>query len=101
MAHINHFLHADFQAQDAINIFAKNGSRQRLAPAQTFLAQGPHCGEACFTPFSEPPLCVADTGDICQERTVAAAVMLPAQGLLLVRPGNPAIHRTQHFSFSD
>ncbi|SQI22561.1 Uncharacterised protein [Salmonella enterica subsp. arizonae] len=42
----------------------------------------------------------ADNGDIRRERTVAAAVMLPAQGIMLVRPGNPAANRTQYFPFS-
>lgn len=100
-SHTNHFLHQDFLADDAINIFAKNSSLQRLAKAREFLAFGSHTGEECFMPFSEAPLCVADNGDIRRERTVAAAVMLPEQGIMLVRPGNPAVNQTQCFSFSD
>ncbi|MFI8417124.1 C45 family autoproteolytic acyltransferase/hydrolase [Serratia sp. NPDC078593] len=99
--HTNHFLHPDFQRDDGINIFAKNSSMQRLAKAQDFLAAGPHQGEACFTLFSSPPVCVADNGDIRRERTVAGVVMLPEQGRLLVRPGNPSVNASQYFSFSD
>lgn len=99
--HTNHFLHPDFQPDDAINIFARNSSIQRMNKAEAFLASGPHDAEACFSLFSTAPICVVDNGDIRRERTVAAAIMLPEQGRLLLRPGNPAINATQSFSLSD
>ncbi|WP_411753626.1 C45 family autoproteolytic acyltransferase/hydolase [Serratia sp. (in: enterobacteria)] len=99
--HTNHFLHQDFQTDDALNIFARNSSVQRLSKAEAFLASGPHDAEACFSLFSAAPVCVANNGDIRRERTVAAAIMLPKQGRLLLRPGNPAVNKTQTFSLSD
>ena len=47
--------------------------------------------------LSRPPICVADTGDIRRERTVAAVVMLPDRGELHIRPGDPSRSTTQSF----
>jgi isopenicillin-N N-acyltransferase-like protein len=42
-------------------------------------------------------ICAGDTGDIRRERTVAAVVMVPDQGELHVRPGDPSRSRTATF----
>lgn len=98
VAHTNHFLHADFISQDAINIFAKNSSHLRLSQTQAFLQRETIEPEMCFELFSVPPVCVADNGDIRRERTVAAVVLLPQQGMMMLRPGNPSLSKTQCFS---
>lgn len=97
-AHTNHFLHADFIPQDAINIFAGNSSRLRLEQTRAFLQQPLIRPETCFDLFSTPPVCVADSGDIRRERTVAAVVLLPRQRSMLLRAGNPAFSATHSFS---
>ncbi|MGH3406778.1 MAG: hypothetical protein ACRDRJ_30385, partial [Streptosporangiaceae bacterium] len=53
--------------------------------------------EQHFARLSRPPICVADTGDIRRERTVAAVVMLPDRGELHIRPGDPSRSATQSF----
>jgi len=95
--HTNHFLHDEFIPQDAINIFAKNSSLLRLEQTKAFLQRPSFKPEDCFDLFSTPPVCVADSGDIRRERTVAAVVLLPKQGTLLLRTGNPSLSTTQSF----
>ncbi|MCX8957647.1 C45 family autoproteolytic acyltransferase/hydolase [Erwinia psidii] len=97
-AHTNHFLHGDFVRQDAINIFSGNGSRRRLEQTNAFLQQSTIRPDMCFELFSTPPVCVADSGDIRRERTVAAVVLLPQQGIMQLRAGNPAHSATHSFS---
>ncbi|MDE9565812.1 hypothetical protein KKI93_17555 [Xenorhabdus bovienii] len=97
-AHTNHFLHPDFASHDQINIFAKNSSRQRLEKTRELLQQEHIDSDDCFSLFTTPPVCVADNGDIRRERTVAAVVILPEEGKMLLRPGNPALSTTQSFS---
>ena len=90
-AHTNHFLHPDFTSRDELNVFARNSSRLRLKAADAGLADlGQATAEEHFALLSQAPVCVADTGDIRRERTVAAVVALPAQGELHVRPGDPS-----------
>ncbi|OSM94732.1 C45 family autoproteolytic acyltransferase/hydolase [Lonsdalea populi] len=96
-AHTNHFLYDDFIPQDAINIFARNSSRLRLEQTRAFLQQPAIRPESCFDLFSTPPVCVADSGDIRRERTVAAVVLLPQQGTMLLRAGNPSLSATHSF----
>jgi isopenicillin-N N-acyltransferase like protein len=100
--HTNHLLHPDLASRDALNVFARNSSGRRLAAGQAGLA-GLAVGdsgadvEQHFELLSRPPVCVADTGDIRRERTVAAVVLLPARGELHVRPGNPSLSATEFF----
>ncbi len=98
-AHTNHFLHPDFAPHDELNIFARNSSLQRLkACVAGIAALPPDAGaEDHFALMSVPPICVADTGDIRRERTVAAVVMLPDRGELHVRPGDPSLSATRTF----
>jgi len=98
--HTNHFLHPDFAAADEINVFARNSSLRRLRAAETGLAglSPAATAEDHFALLSSPPICVPDDGDIRRERTVAAAVVLPARGELHLRPGNPAHARTEVFA---
>jgi Acyl-coenzyme A:6-aminopenicillanic acid acyl-transferase len=98
LAHTNHFLHPDFTPRDELNVFARNSSRLRLKAADAGLADlGPATAEEHFALLSQAPVCVADAGDIRRERTVAAVVMLPVQGELHVRPGDPSRSATQVF----
>jgi isopenicillin-N N-acyltransferase-like protein len=87
--HTNHFLQPDFAARDELNPFALNSSRQRLDAARQRLATLPEAspGEAHFALLSQPPICVADRGDIRAERTVATVVMYPERGEFHLRPG--------------
>lgn len=97
-AHTNHFLHADFIPQDEINIFARNSSQLRLDQTREFLQQPAIRPDMCFDLFSTPPVCVAGSGDIRRERTVAAVVLQPLQGTMLLRTGNPSLSDTLFFS---
>jgi isopenicillin-N N-acyltransferase like protein len=98
-AHTNHYLHADLVAGDELNVFARNSSKLRLKTVRAGLATlPPDAGvEDHFAILSAPPICVADTGDIRRERTVAAVVMVPGRGELHVRPGDPTRSATQSF----
>jgi hypothetical protein len=101
--HTNHLLHPDLADRDALNVFARNSSQRRLTACQAGLAEFAMAGtgvdvERHFALLSRPPICVADTGDIRRERTVAAVVMLPARGELHVRPGDPSRSATESFA---
>ncbi|CAM5560318.1 hypothetical protein SALBM311S_03606 [Streptomyces alboniger] len=100
VAHTNHFLHPDFVPGDEINVFARNSSVRRLKTATAGLGElRPDAGpEEHFALLSQTPIRVPDRGDIRAERTVAAVVLLPDRGELHVRPGDPALSRTQVFS---
>ena len=50
-----------------------------------------------FAELARAPVCVADTGDIRRERTVAAVVLLPEEGAMHIRPGDPSASSTQAF----
>lgn len=97
--HTNHFLHADFQSRDELNVFARNSSLLRFKACTTGIAElSPDAGaEDHFALLSAPPIRVDDTGDIRRERTVAAVVMLPGRGELHVRPGDPSRAATRSF----
>lgn len=99
VAHTNHFLVAAFAQRDELNVFARNSSVRRLESARAGLAQLPEDAEVerHFELLSAAPICVADTGDIRRERTVAAVVMLPDRGELHIRPGDPSRHATESF----
>jgi isopenicillin-N N-acyltransferase-like protein len=100
--HTNHFLHPGFAARDELNIFARNSSQLRLTAGQerlTGLPAGGADAEDHFALLAQPPVCVASTGDIRRERTVAAVVLLPVAGQLHVRPGDPSRSATTSFSF--
>lgn len=98
--HTNHFLHPDFAARDELNVFARNSSVLRLKACQAglaALAPDPSV-EDHFSVLTDAPICVADTGDLRRERTVAAVVMLPGRAQLHVRPGDPSQSDTQSFT---
>jgi isopenicillin-N N-acyltransferase-like protein len=100
--HTNHYLHPDFAAGDLLNVFARNSSVLRLKACDAGLAgiaqAGGHADiEEHFAMLAQPPICVADAGDIRREKTVAAVVLLPDRGELHVRPGDPARSSTQAF----
>lgn len=99
LTHTNHFLHPDFVSSDELNIFARNSSLNRLAAIRTGLARltGDAEPEQHFGLLSQPPVCVPDSGDIRRERSVAAVVMLPAEGELHLRPGDPSRATTRVF----
>jgi hypothetical protein len=98
--HTNHFLHPDLAARDELNVFARNSSLLRLKACRAGLAELPPDAdvEDHFAILSAPPICVADTGDIRRERTVAAVVMVPERGELHVRPGDPSRSATESFT---
>jgi hypothetical protein len=103
--HTNHFLHPDFVDRDALNVFARNSSILRLKAGEAGLAGLTESAagadvEEHFALLAQPPICVADAGDIRRERTVAAVVLLPDRGEMHVRPGDPSRSDTQVFRFS-
>lgn len=97
--HTNHFLDAGFARRDELNVFARNSSLLRLKAARAGLEQlvDDAGAEQHFELLSAAPICVADTGDIRRECTVAAVVMLPDRGELHIRPGDPSQHPTETF----
>src|SRR5262249_3923468 len=76
--HTNHYLHPAFTTADELNIFARNSSVHRLKACESALADADSGAgvEEHLWLLSQPTICVADTGDIRRERTVAAVVML-------------------------
>jgi predicted choloylglycine hydrolase len=101
LIHTNHFLHPDFTSHDQLNVFARNSSLLRLKAAAAGLADFTHASvEEHFALLSQPPICVADTGDIRRERTVAAVVLLPGRRELHLRPGDPSASSTQIFQLT-
>ncbi|WP_055589250.1 C45 family autoproteolytic acyltransferase/hydolase [Streptacidiphilus griseoplanus] len=98
--HTNHYLHPELAPSDELNVFARTSSLRRLGACEAGLAALPAAAgpEECFGLLSAPPVCVPDEGDIRRERTVAAAVMLPARRELHLRPGNPAHSGTLVFT---
>ncbi len=105
LVHTNHFLHPDFAKLDELNIFARNSSLLRMKAAASGLAA---FGETVtgagveehFALLGQPTICVAGTGDIRRERTVAAVVMLPGSRELHLRPGDPSASSTQSFGLA-
>jgi hypothetical protein len=102
LVHTNHFLHPDFVPHDELNVFARNSSLLRLKACQAALPSlsADASPEEHFALMSAAPICVADTGDVRRERTVAAVVMRPEHGELHVRPGDPSRSVTQSFSLA-
>lgn len=102
LIHTNHFLHPDFTSHDELNVFARNSSLLRLKAAASGLAAFAEAGagagvEEHFALLSQPTICVAGTGDVRRERTVAAVVLLPGHNELHLRPGDPSASSTQTF----
>jgi hypothetical protein len=96
--HTNHFLHPDFTGRDELNVFARNSSLLRMKAAASGLAAlGSGDVEEHFGLLCQPTICVAGTGDIRRERTVAAVVMVPDRRELHLRPGDPTASTTQSF----
>jgi isopenicillin-N N-acyltransferase-like protein len=103
VAHANHYLDPEFARRDELNVFARNSSLLRLKACEDWLARLEDTGtgaevEDHFAWLARSPVCVADTGDIRRERTVAAVVLLAEAGALYIRPGNPSASSTQAFS---
>lgn len=86
--HTNHFQSEDFAKHDELNIFARNSSHRRLSACQERLAALPPGAAPAkhFALLADPPVHVAGSGDIRQDRTVATVVMVPGRGELHVRP---------------
>jgi len=107
LVHTNHFLHPDFARRDQLNVFARNSSLLRLKAAVAGLAAFSGAGrpgravDEHFGLLSQPPICVPGVGDIRRERTVAAVVLLPGQGELHLRPGDPSASPTDVFRLAD
>ncbi len=100
LAHANHFLDPDFATEDEINVFARNSSLARLRACEDWLAKAPRTLDerAVFDLLSRPPICVPGSDDIRREKTVAAVVMRPTEGVLSLRPGDPSTSRERTFS---
>jgi Acyl-coenzyme A:6-aminopenicillanic acid acyl-transferase len=99
--HTNHFLHPDFTSVDELNVFARNSSLLRLKACEAGLdaiAESGATVEEHFALLSQPGICVAGTGDIRREKTVAAVVLLPGRGELHLRPGDPSRSVTRSFA---
>ncbi|MFD0305214.1 C45 family autoproteolytic acyltransferase/hydolase [Streptomyces sp. NPDC127119] len=98
--HTNHFLAPDFTSRDELNVFARNSSLRRFQAAEAGLRDLPADADPDehFAVLSQPPICVADDGDIRRERTVAAVVLDTKNRALHLRPGDPRLSRTRSFA---
>ncbi|MFI1568689.1 C45 family autoproteolytic acyltransferase/hydrolase [Streptomyces sp. NPDC020490] len=98
--HTNHFLAPDFTSRDELNVFARNSSLRRLRMAESGLRALPEDADPDehFAVLSQPPICVADDGDIRRERTVAVVVLDTKNGVLHLRPGDPRLSKTRSFT---
>jgi isopenicillin-N N-acyltransferase-like protein len=99
LVHTNHFLSEEFVPMDQMNPFSRNSSVRRLDACVAQLdGLGSHAGpEDYMDLMSQEPIFVPDTGNIAREKTVGAVVLLPREGTLHVRRGNPALARTEVF----
>lgn len=102
LVHTNHFLSEEFVAMDQMNPFSRNSSVRRLqACVEQLDCLGSHKGpEDYMALLCQEPICVPDTGNISREKTVGAVVLLPKDGTLHLRRGNPALARTEQFSLA-
>ncbi|TQE38238.1 peptidase C45 [Streptomyces ipomoeae] len=98
--HTNHFLAPDFTTRDELNVFARNSSLRRLRAAEAGLLTLPTDADPDehFALLSQPPIRVADDGDIRRERTVAAVVLDTKNRTLHLRPGDPRLSTTRSFT---
>jgi isopenicillin-N N-acyltransferase-like protein len=102
LIHTNHFLNAEFAAADAINPFSRNSSIKRFAACRERLGKiadgsGP---EDIMEIFCQAPIRVEANDDCRRERTVGAVVMMPREGLMHVRCGDPARASSQTFKLN-
>ena len=99
LVHTNHFLSEGFAAEDALNPFSRNSSVLRLKACRDLLCQLPEPAGAddIMNIFCHEPIRVKANGDCRRERTVGAVVMLPRDGRMHVRCGDPALAATQVF----
>lgn len=102
LVHTNHFLSEEFAAEDSINRFSRNSSVLRLKACRERLSQLPDRAgpEDIMEVFCREPIRVKANGDCRRERTVGAVVMLPRDGLMHVRCGDPAMATTRTFQLS-
>jgi isopenicillin-N N-acyltransferase like protein len=102
LIHTNHYLDPDFATMDAINPFSRNSSLKRLAACRDRLDEMPVLGdpEDIMQIFCRAPIRVQDNGDCRRERTVGAVVMMPRDGVLHLRCGDPAQATTQSFKLN-
>ncbi len=102
LIHTNHFLDPDFARADAINPFSRNSSLKRFTACRDRLEEmtdrnGP---EDIMQIFCRAPIRVPDNGDCRRERTIGAVVMMPRDGVLHLRCGDPAQAATQSFALN-
>lgn len=104
--HTNHFLDQELARRDEINVLSGNASRKRLALLDQFAARCSHDEQIAhmFTLLSSHDLyplglCAHNEGNLRREETVGAVMMLPTEGRMLVRFGQPCEARTEEFCF--
>ncbi|ARS66225.1 peptidase C45 [Sinorhizobium meliloti] len=99
LVHTNHFLSEEFVAMDQMNPFSRNSSMRRLdaCVAQLESLDGKGSAGDLMTLLCREPINVPDTGNIRREKTVGAVVLLPKDGELHVRRGDPALAQTEKF----
>lgn len=95
LVHTNHYLDPELAALDRSHIVHRRESRRRREAALAALtaeaaAGAPPAGEALFELLAvhgDTPTCIHGSGDPRRAATVAAAVLAPATGRMLVRRG--------------
>jgi predicted choloylglycine hydrolase len=104
--HTNHYLDDELARLDEINVLSRNASRKRLELLDEFAARHGHDAQIAnmFGLLSSHDLyplglCVHNEGNLRREETVGAVMMLPAEGRMLVRFGQPCEARTEEFCF--
>ena len=102
LCHANHFVDPDFAKIDALNVFAQNSSRARHASAEQVLAEHPGhpSARSMLNALSAAPINVQGARDMTRERTVAAVMMSPRAGEMVLRRGDPAHAKDETFTLS-
>jgi hypothetical protein len=89
VVHANHFLTAEWAKHDALHVFARNGSIERLRACERGLARIPQGADdpTYLSLLSSEPLCVPPDGDLRHEATVARVVLRPRERRIAVQRG--------------
>ena len=106
LVHTNHYLHPGLQGFDRANVLSRRSSRARYRRISELVASESkaRAAERAFGWLSDHDgggglaICCHGTGDVRRSETVAAVVMRPSRGSLLVRRGAPCRSREQEYS---
>lgn len=90
LVHTNHFMEEKFAERDQLNVFARNGSKRRMAACEQALRSLSSATDmdAYWRLLEAEPICIKSVGDIRREVTVARVLMQPRAGRFAIRRGS-------------